>query len=205
MWRASSTARTSSKLSPSGRLPCRHRVNSGPYPVSRRKVRGELDISDRLHDSAPVRQAWHKGQDRRHRFRAAEITAYPAYLEGSRTLGNARLMVRHESRGTTHFMIATDDKIMPDEAKRTISSFGIPTRCRSGPISSARFFQRTRPPVERATVCGLTEGRNHPIGEGWRSTVGSARSLFIYYGNPIRRRIHGWRSARNFCWASEFV
>jgi hypothetical protein len=35
----------------------------------------------------------------------------------------------------------------------------------------------------------LTEGRpSHPIGERWRSAIGSARSLVIYYGNPMRRR-----------------
>ena len=32
------------------------------------------------------------------------------------------------------------------------------------------------------------EGPNRPIGERWRSAVGSARSLVIYYGNPIRQR-----------------
>ncbi|HWX33601.1 MAG TPA: FkbM family methyltransferase [Steroidobacteraceae bacterium] len=35
----------------------------------------------------------------------------------------------------------------------------------------------------------MTEGRpSHPIGERWRSAIGSARSLVIYYGNPMRRR-----------------
>jgi FkbM family methyltransferase len=34
----------------------------------------------------------------------------------------------------------------------------------------------------------LTEEPSHPIGERWRSVVGSARSLAIYYGNPMRRR-----------------
>ena len=32
------------------------------------------------------------------------------------------------------------------------------------------------------------EGPNRPIGERWRSAVGSARSLVTYYGNPIRQR-----------------
>ncbi len=33
----------------------------------------------------------------------------------------------------------------------------------------------------------VPEWRSHPIGERWRSAVGSARSLVIYYGNPIRQ------------------
>src|SRR5207237_6544367 len=32
------------------------------------------------------------------------------------------------------------------------------------------------------------EGPSRPIGERWRSAVGSARSLVIYYGNPMRQR-----------------
>ena len=32
------------------------------------------------------------------------------------------------------------------------------------------------------------EGPSRPIGERWRSAVGSARSLVTYYGNPIRQR-----------------
>ncbi len=43
-----------------------------------------------------------------------------------------------------------------------------------------------------------TKGRNPPIGERWRSAVGSARSLVIYYGNPIRQ----WRMDRLY---SNFV
>jgi FkbM family methyltransferase len=42
------------------------------------------------------------------------------------------------------------------------------------------------------------EGPSHPIGERWRSAVGSARSLVIYYGNPMRR----WRMDRLY---SDFV
>ena len=33
-----------------------------------------------------------------------------------------------------------------------------------------------------------SDGRNPPIGDRWRSAVGSARSLAIYYGNPMRQR-----------------
>ena len=42
------------------------------------------------------------------------------------------------------------------------------------------------------------EGRSPPIGERWRSGVGSARSLVIYYGNPMRQ----WRMGRLY---SNFV
>jgi FkbM family methyltransferase len=42
------------------------------------------------------------------------------------------------------------------------------------------------------------EGRSPPIGERWRSAVGSARSLVIYYGNPMRQ----WRMDRLY---SNFV
>src|SRR3984893_10946360 len=34
----------------------------------------------------------------------------------------------------------------------------------------------------------VPEGPSHPIGERWRSAIGNARSLVIYYGNPMRRR-----------------
>src|SRR5689334_552135 len=34
----------------------------------------------------------------------------------------------------------------------------------------------------------VPEGPSHPIGERWRSAIGSARSLVIYYGNPLRQR-----------------
>jgi hypothetical protein len=34
----------------------------------------------------------------------------------------------------------------------------------------------------------VPEGPSHPIGERWRGAVGSARSLVIYYGNPMRQR-----------------
>jgi FkbM family methyltransferase len=44
----------------------------------------------------------------------------------------------------------------------------------------------------------LTEGPSDPIGERWRSAFGSARSLLIYYGNPIRQ----WRMDRLY---SDFV
>lgn len=36
-------------------------------------------------------------------------------------------------------------------------------------------------------MSGSTRGPHHPIGERWRSAIGSLRSLVIYYGNPIRR------------------
>jgi len=36
--------------------------------------------------------------------------------------------------------------------------------------------------------CALTEGPSRSIGERWRGAVGSARSLVIYYGNPMRQR-----------------
>jgi FkbM family methyltransferase len=65
-------------------------------------------------------------------------------------------------------------------------------------IRPAEFIEKTRPPVQRAAVCAMTEGPNHPIGERWRSAVGSARSLAIYYGNPIRQ----WRMDRLY---SDFV
>jgi FkbM family methyltransferase len=45
---------------------------------------------------------------------------------------------------------------------------------------------------------GLTEGPSDQIEERWRSAVGTARSLVIYYGNPIRR----WRMDRLY---SRFV
>jgi FkbM family methyltransferase len=45
---------------------------------------------------------------------------------------------------------------------------------------------------------GLTEGPSHQIGERWRSAVGTARSLVIYYGNPVRT----WRMDRLY---SHFV
>jgi FkbM family methyltransferase len=38
----------------------------------------------------------------------------------------------------------------------------------------------------------VTDGPSHPIAERWRSGVGSARALVIYYGNPIRQ----WRMDR---------
>jgi FkbM family methyltransferase len=41
-------------------------------------------------------------------------------------------------------------------------------------------------------MAAAPEGRSLPIGERWRSAVGSARSLVIYYGNPIRQ----WRMDR---------
>jgi hypothetical protein len=47
-------------------------------------------------------------------------------------------------------------------------------------------------------MSGSTKGPNHPIGERWRSAIGSVRSLVIYYGNPIRR----WRMDRLY---SDFV
>lgn len=34
----------------------------------------------------------------------------------------------------------------------------------------------------------VPEGPSRPIGERWRSAIGSARSLVIYYGNPMRQR-----------------
>ena len=34
----------------------------------------------------------------------------------------------------------------------------------------------------------MIEGPSHPIGERWRSATGSARSVVIYYWNPVRRR-----------------
>src|SRR5205823_935258 len=40
--------------------------------------------------------------------------------------------------------------------------------------------------------------RHQPIEEQWRSAVGCARSLLIYYGNPMRR----WRMDRLY---SDFV
>jgi FkbM family methyltransferase len=65
----------------------------------------------------------------------------------------------------------------------------------SVPPSSLRELVR-----RRSAKCGfgLTEGPSPPIGERWRSVVASARSLVIYYGNPIRR----WRIDRLY---SEFV
>src|SRR4051794_14089400 len=48
------------------------------------------------------------------------------------------------------------------------------------------------------SMLALPEGRSRPIGERWRSAVGSARSLVIYYGNPIRQ----WRMDRLY---SSFV
>jgi FkbM family methyltransferase len=42
------------------------------------------------------------------------------------------------------------------------------------------------------------EGPTRPIGERWRSAIGSARSLLIYYGNPMRQ----WRMDRLY---SDFV
>jgi FkbM family methyltransferase len=71
-----------------------------------------------------------------------------------------------------------------------------PTMSRqSVPPSSLRELVR-----RRSAKCGfgLTEGPSPPIGERWRSVVASARSLVIYYGNPIRR----WRIDRLY---SEFV
>ena len=44
----------------------------------------------------------------------------------------------------------------------------------------------------------LRNSANHPIAEQWRSAVGSARALVIYYGNPRRR----WRMDRLY---SDFV
>ena len=44
----------------------------------------------------------------------------------------------------------------------------------------------------------MTEGPSDQVGERWRSTVGIARSLVIYYGNPIR----AWRMDRLY---SHFV
>src|SRR5215831_20143005 len=35
-------------------------------------------------------------------------------------------------------------------------------------------------------MIGSTAGSIHPIGERWRSVIGSVRSLVIYYGNPLR-------------------
>src|SRR6476646_2824711 len=37
-------------------------------------------------------------------------------------------------------------------------------------------------------MLAVPEGPSHPIGDRWRSAVGSARSLMIYYGNPMRQR-----------------
>src|SRR5947209_1195463 len=37
-------------------------------------------------------------------------------------------------------------------------------------------------------MLAVPEVPTRPIGERWRSAVGSARSLVIYYGNPIRQR-----------------
>ena len=45
---------------------------------------------------------------------------------------------------------------------------------------------------------GFTEGPSDQIAERWRSAVGTARSLVIYHGNPIRR----WRMDRFY---SHFV
>ena len=44
----------------------------------------------------------------------------------------------------------------------------------------------------------MTEEPSYPVGQRWRSVVGSARSLVIYYGNPIRQ----WRMDRLY---SDFV
>jgi len=44
----------------------------------------------------------------------------------------------------------------------------------------------------------LRNSANHPIAEQWRSAVGSARALVVYYGNPMRR----WRMDRLY---SDFV
>src|SRR5436190_23898196 len=37
-------------------------------------------------------------------------------------------------------------------------------------------------------MLAVPEGPTRPIVERWRSAIGSARSLVIYYGNPMRRR-----------------
>jgi len=47
-------------------------------------------------------------------------------------------------------------------------------------------------------MIGSTAGSIHPIGERWRSVIGSVRSLVIYHGNPIRK----WRMDRLY---SHFV
>ena len=47
-------------------------------------------------------------------------------------------------------------------------------------------------------MLAVPEGPTRPIGERWRTAVGSARSLVIYYGNPIRQ----WRMDRLY---SDFV
>ena len=52
--------------------------------------------------------------------------------------------------------------------------------------------------VHRFNGLGLTEGPSHQIGARWRSAAGTARSLVIYYGNPIR----SWRMDRLY---SRFV
>ena len=36
-------------------------------------------------------------------------------------------------------------------------------------------------------MLAVPEGPSRPIGERWRSAVGSARSLVTYYGNPLCR------------------
>src|ERR1700730_9790425 len=38
----------------------------------------------------------------------------------------------------------------------------------------------------------VPEGPSHPVGERWRGAVGSARSMVIYYGNPMRQRRMDW-------------
>jgi FkbM family methyltransferase len=41
-------------------------------------------------------------------------------------------------------------------------------------------------------MSAVPDGPSHPIAERWRSAVGSARALVIYYGNPFRQ----WRMDR---------
>jgi FkbM family methyltransferase len=56
-------------------------------------------------------------------------------------------------------------------------------------ISSDEFFEINSYTGSASGGLRLTEGRpSHPIGERWRSAIGIARSLVIYYGNPMRRR-----------------
>ena len=61
-----------------------------------------------------------------------------------------------------------------------------------GCIAKRRAYRNRDNSSIGSASCGLTDGPSHPIGERWRSVVGSARSLVIYYGNPIRR----WRMDR---------
>jgi FkbM family methyltransferase len=65
----------------------------------------------------------------------------------------------------------------------------------SGQNSSARSLRQL---VYRFSRMRSTGGPSDQIGEGWRSAVGTARSLVIYYGNPVRT----WRMDRLY---SHFV